>query len=426
MATQNPDEYFGDERMGVLSKGEAQARFAQLDYVPDVYRESFTPRNLASFVTLGDSRTMLNGQPAGAPNASGYIAKENRGYVTQAMIMLRQRMNWLANGGVGGDTVGMMLARLDGLLALEPGWLIGMGHINSINAENATAATIIAQLTEIFERCATHGVKVVWGTDWISGGTNTADKKKNHAEVNNWLRAQAVTRPNFWLVEYAAVLGDTETGIIPAALGQDLLHQDAPGAFKMAVELARVLEPLVPRSDRLLAYNADPTNYLPNGMMTGSTAGLATGWTKGSSTTATYSKVARTDGIVGEWQQVVCTDETTSSLQRQVTLSGTDLKVGDNVFAEIEFETDEAGWNATELALQFQTIGGDAGSVTNPKVVADGYRAATTPLAQPRIAAGILRTPALRIGNGSTHLQFAVRLRGTGTYRATRARVVRP
>ena len=36
----------------------------------------------------------------------------------------------------------------------------------------------------------------------------------------------------------------------------------------MALELVRILDPLVPRSDRLLSYNADPTNYLLNGMFT--------------------------------------------------------------------------------------------------------------------------------------------------------------
>lgn len=386
---------------------------------------TYAPRDLASFVTLGDSRTLLNGQPAGPSNSSGYIAKENRGYITQAMVMLRQRMQWLANGGVGGDTVGMMLARTDDLLALDPGWLIGMGVINSINTEGATSATIIGQLEQIFDKCAAKGVRVVWGTDWISGGTNTTDKKKAAAEVNNWLRQEATRRPNFYLAEYAAVMGDTETGIIPASLGQDLLHQDAPGAHKMAQELVRVLDPLVPRSDRLLTYNADPTNYLTNGMFTGNAgSGLAPNWSKGSST-ATYAKVARTDGVVGEWQQVACTAETVTSLMQQVTLSTTDLVEGVPVFGEIEFETDEAGWDATELALQLQTIGGPGGSTSNAKVVADMYRAASQPLAQPRIASGVLRTPTFPVSTGATHLQFSIRMRGTGTYRVSRARIAR-
>lgn len=394
-------------------------------YAPVLGATGYAPRDLASFVTDGDSRTQLNGNVStDAASASGTIAKENRGYITQAMVMLRQRMRWLKNGATGGDTVAQMLAGVDDLLALDPGWYIGFGHINSINNEGATSATIISQLTQIFDKCAAKGVRVVWGTDWISGGTNTADKKKYAAEVNNWLRQQATRRPNFYLAEYAAVMGDTETGIIPASLGQDLLHQDAPGAYKMAQELVRILDPLVPRSDRLLTYNGDPTNYLGNGMFTGNTSGLATGWSKGSST-ATYSKVPRTDGLPGEWQQVAFTNETVTSLMRQVTLSGTDLTEGTPVFAELEFETDEAGWNATELTLQLQTIGGDAASASNPKVVNDMILAATTPLALPRIASGILRTPAFPISVGATHLQFSVRAKGTGVYRACRGRIAR-
>lgn len=393
-------------------------------YAPVLGATGYAPRDLASFVTLGDSRTQLNGNVStDAAAASGTIAKENRGYVTMAMVMLRQRLRWLKNGGVGGDTTAQMLARTDALLALNPGWLIGFGAINSINSD-VPSATIISELTQIFDKCAAKGVRVVWGTDWISGGTNTTARKLAAAEVNNWLRQQATRRPNFYLAEYAAVMGDTETGIIPAALGQDLLHQDAPGAYKMAQELVRVLDPLVPRSDRLLTYNGDPTNYLGNGMFTGNTSGLATGWSKGSST-ATPTKVARTDGLPGEWQQMSCTNETVSSLTRQVVLSGTDLTQGVPIFAELEFETDEAGWNATEFTLQLQTIGGDAASSANPKVVNDMILAATTPLALPRIASGILRTPAFPISIGATHLQLSVRFKGTGVYRVSRARIAR-
>lgn len=333
-------------------------------------------------------------------------------------------MHWLKNGGVGNNTVAQMLARTDALLDLNPGWLIGFGVINSINTEGASSATIIDQLTQIFDKCTARGVRVVWGTDWISGGTNTVEKRLAAAEVNNWLRHQATRRPDFYLADYAAVMGDTETGIIPASLGQDLLHQDAPGAYRMTQELVRVLDPLIPPSDRLLAYNGDPTNYLVNGMFTGNSSGLATGWSKGSST-ATPTKIARSDGFVGEWQQVSCTNETVTSLTRQVVLSSTDLVEGVPIFAELEFETDEAGWNATEMTLQLQTIGGNAASAANPKVVNDMVLGATSPLALPRIASGILRTPAFPISIGATHLQFSIRFRGTGVYRVSRARIAR-
>lgn len=39
----NPDEFYGDERMGLLSKGEAQNRFAQLDFVPPEYQHRLAP-----------------------------------------------------------------------------------------------------------------------------------------------------------------------------------------------------------------------------------------------------------------------------------------------------------------------------------------------------------------------------------------------
>lgn len=387
-------------------------------------RGVYTPRQLSSFVTLGDSRTLLNGRVTEPASASGSIATENRGYVSQALVMLRHRMHWLKDGGVGGDTTAQMLARVDGLLDLNPGWLIGMGVINSVN-QGVGSATIISELTRIFNKCAAKGVRVVWGTDWISGGTDTAGKKQVAAEVNEWLRRQTATRPSFYLVEYASVMSDAATGIPPATLAADQLHQDAPGAYAMASELVKVLSPLVPPSDRLIASNVDASNLLDNGMMLGNVSGLATGWTKGSATVPTYTKVARTDGIGGEWQQVACTAETVSSLSKQITLAGTTFGVGDRVFAELEFETDASGWDVTEFTLQLQYIGGSAGSSSNPKVVNDLLTAATTPLKQPRIASGILRTPVLLIGTGATHLQTSIRLKGTGTYRVSRARIAK-
>lgn len=384
-----------------------------------------SPRNLASFVTLGDSRTMLNGRVSEPASVQGVIGTDNRGYVAQAMVMLRHRIRWIENGGVGGDTTEMMLARLDPLLSRKPGWLIGMGAINSTNGD-VPATQIIAELTEIFNRCASAGVRVVWGTDWISGGTNTVGKRAAAATVNSWLRKQATTRPNFYLADYASVMGDTETGIIPVSLGADQLHQDAPGAYLMGKELFKVLNPLLPPSDRLLSYNADPTNYLTNGMFTGDVSGLGTGWGKGSST-AVASKVARIDGLPGSWQQLVCSNETVTSLTRQITLSTTDLVEGDLVYSDIEFETDAALWAATEFTLQLQTIGGAAASATNPKVVNDMLTAAAnSTVVIPRIESGILRTPPLRLTPAVTHLQWSIRFKGTGTYRVSRGRITKP
>ncbi|ADD81126.1 lipase [Rhodococcus phage ReqiPine5] len=376
-----------------------------------------------TFVTLGDSRTQYNGKVIVPAGSTGAIAKDNRGYVTRAMIELGQPLTWLENGGVGGDTVAMMLARTDGLLAYDPGFLIGFGAINSVN-NGVSSETIISELTQIFDKAAAKGTTVIWGTDWISPGTEEAEKPVA-AGVNAWLRGLALVRPDFYLVDYARVMSDPTSGFVPVSLGADQLHQDAPGGAVMGKALADVLRPLVTPRAQLPTSNADTRNLVANGLFTGDASGLATGWGKGSAAASVHSKVVRTDGVPGEWQQVVCTAETATSLTRQTVLSTTDLVVGDKVFAVIEFECDEAGWDATEFTLQLQTIGGAAGSPTVPKIVNDNALAAVSPLPAPVIRKGILRTPNLPIIDGATHLQVSVRLRGSGTYRVARVGVYR-
>lgn len=378
-------------------------------------------KDLASFVTLGDSRTQFNGNVTQADATGDTITKLDRGYVTWAMVTLRQRLRWLKNGGVGGDTTAMMLARTDALLALNPGWLIGFGVINSINSD-VSSATIISELTQIFDKCAAKGVKVVWGTDWCSTSTNTDPRKAALHATNEWLRSQVGVRKDFYLADYASVMVDPVTGTPIAAYASDNLHQDGPGGFIMAKELVKVLSPLTVPSDRLTTSNVDTTNLIPNGMFEGdSGAGRATSWASGTGGTATYAKVARTDGYPGFWQQVTLTDATASRLRMDITPGTTGSWVeGDNVVFEVEFQTDAAGWAATEFSAGIQLFG-----VTGIFRAIDGVHSTGTPAMTARPESGIFRSPAIVIPAGTTSVRVFIQLLGSGTFRAARARLKR-
>jgi hypothetical protein len=317
------------------------------------------------------------------------------------MVLLRQRMKWLANGGNGGDTVPQMLARTDALLVLNPGWLIGFGHINSVSA-NVTAASIIADLTAIFNKAAAKGVRVVWGTDWVDSPKTAAQRAVAYA-VNEWLRKQVEARRGFYLADYQAIFVDPATGNPIAAYASDGLHQDGIGSRLLADQLAKILDPLVPQQDRLIASNDDKTNLLPNGMLVGAAAnGYATGWGyNGTAAQGVPSKVARTDGFPGEWQQVVVTDGTDYSLRNRIAAGVADSWViEDTVYAECEFETDAAGWAATEFNLNLALFNVPAGTVTRS---ADMIHINGSPASSSRPARGIFRTPPLTIVAGNTH-----------------------
>ena len=119
--------------------------------------------------------------------------------------------------------------------------------------------------------------------------------------------------------------------------GQDLAH-------RMGHALALVLDRIVPPLPVVVTDDSENANLMPNPRCVGNTGGLATGFTMGAtsgSITATASKVARTDGVPGEMQQVAIGPGNTGGLQiysdtgATLTFTGNDYYVG-----QIEFETD--------------------------------------------------------------------------------------
>lgn len=119
--------------------------------------------------------------------------------------------------------------------------------------------------------------------------------------------------------------------------GQDLAH-------RMGHALAVVLDRIVPPLPVMATDDSEPANLMPNPRCVGNSNGLATGYVISAvsgSITATPSKVARTDGVPGEMQQVAIGPGNTGAVQiycdtgATLTFTGTDFYVG-----EVEFETD--------------------------------------------------------------------------------------
>jgi hypothetical protein len=373
-----------------------------------------------TFVTLGDSRIGRDGYAVVAPAGQTSVYSSDQGIASWAMLQLRKRLVWVAQGGVGGNTVAQMLTRVDDLLSFNPGWLIGFGHVNSTTVTTATG--IIQDLNTIFNKCAAKGVNVVWGTDW-PGNSAAAPARLISYQVNDWLRSQVGVRPNWWLVDYAAVFVDTATGNLAAGDAADGLHQDSTGAAKLGNELYKVLNVLVPTSDRLISTNDDLTNLIPNGMLEGG-ATYATSWGQnGTAGQGVASKVARADGFPGFWQQVVVTSGTDYQLRSRIT-SGTanSWVAGDTVYAECEFQTDSASWNPSEFSFNVNLFGAPGGSITR---AADMLHLGGQPASSSRLASGLFRTPNIYIPVGVTTVDVAVILVGSGTYRIARAALKR-
>lgn len=119
--------------------------------------------------------------------------------------------------------------------------------------------------------------------------------------------------------------------------GQDLAH-------RMGHALAVVLDRIVPPLPVGSGDNSDRANLAANGRCVGNSGGLATGFILNADSgtiTATPSKVARTDGVPGEMQQIAIGPGNTGVVQL-VACDATSLTFTGNDYytAEVEFETD--------------------------------------------------------------------------------------
>jgi hypothetical protein len=239
---------------------------------------------------------------------------------------------------------------------------------------------------------------------------------------------------------FTALVGPSGNAATPLtnALVSDGTHPSAYGAALMARTVAPILATLFPTRPNFPGPG-DPKNLAPNPFMTGTAGSLgtgvtgtvATGWyvaDGGGSPTlsAVGSKVARTDGIPGEWQQVAIT----SGAMRFLT--GVDITtgfaVGDTVHACVEFQTDPSmdtsGCTKLEAYIVSTGSANTAGCFTNTGTTYDGTEVPLTTF--PR--SGVLRTPPMVVGSGTTGLEVWVRawnLSAAGTLRIGRVALVK-
>jgi hypothetical protein len=206
--------------------------------------------------------------------------------------------------------------------------------------------------------------------------------------------------------------------------GQDLAH-------RMGHALAVVLDRIVPPLPIQVGDNTDTSNLAPNPRCIGNTAGVATGFTLTAASgtiTATASKVARTDGVPGEMQQVAIGPGNTGQVQLSVCdVSGLTFTGNDSYVGEVEFETDPtlvvfatAAGIPLRLRLNSRNTSGEVESTTTPfnATGADGAGSIWD-------SDGVLQTKPLQISASATRLQLTVASTNvdTGTFRVKSVRI---
>lgn len=374
-----------------------------------------------------------NGQRTGVPNTTAYFPQV--AWFQHANTAAGQRVYVppTQNFAVSGKRTDEMLAQqVPSVLALNPlpSFCTVLGGTNDVG-QGRTSAQVIADLDSIYTALTNVGIRVIAFTIPPSTVWDAA-KLATVSTINRWIKSQPNSRRGVHVVDFFTVLADT-AGAPASGVLADGTHQSAKGAAIMGAALAPVLTTLFPPLDAFPGPG-DTTQLAVNPFQTGTagakgtgvTGSIATGWfaatADAGTVTAVGSKVARTDSIPGEWTQLAITAGNLRYLSEVAITTG--FSVGEQVRALVEFQTDA---NADTGLVQMEAYIVSTGSTNTAGTFTDtaGYDGTEVVLTKvPR--SGVLRTPPMVIGAGTTGLALWVRFWGAPvTVRLGRMAVVK-
>lgn len=371
-------------------------------------------RPASTVVIIGDSITNQNTVGTGAndsdPGNPLLVRYRGDGYFTWANIRLSHRLSLLYNAGIGGQTLEQIEARVDtDVIPYAPGFCVVEGGIGSITSL-VPLVTMQESLTSIYGKLLTAGIVPIATTVLPAEQANTQQMYDLWVQLNAWIREYAATTPGIVLCDWAAAYADT-SGYWPLpSRAVDGTHPSFEGATVLGEALAGVLEPLLPGTPSLVSVAAEAISANP--FMTGAgTVADSFAQATISGTTPTYSLLPRADGPPGNWQQIQLTATGQQWLYQNIS---TGYAVGDTVYVECEFESDNDWSNITVLSLQM-TATGTTGETDDSSGDADLTAASRLPLW------GVLRTPNLVVPTGTTQLSAFLNFAGdAGTLRVSR------
>lgn len=346
------------------------------------------------------------------------------GYYTAAQTILRQRYELARRMSVHADVSSTASAYpgdydfgysgydieqlsenpgpLGDVLASDADTVIALVGTNSLPLD---ASVIASQAAALWDAIIAGGKQVIaCEIPW-----NAANATKV-ADTNPLLKSAALARGiPFW--EYSALTEDADLFV-------DGTHPNALGGQVMGISLAAFLDTYVaPATGNEFPAKTDTGWITTNPYCDGGTT-YPTGWSASSNPsggTATGSKVAHTDG--GEWFQIAVSQPGTYNSQSNLVQNlnaGTDFNIGDEVYAVMEIESDDAGFDfkAIELFCQFYSNKGSS------KAGYGGGSSTLAALAGPLSPInGIMKTEPIKVSTGTTRLQFSCTTYGSGTIR---------
>lgn len=313
------------------------------------------------FMPIGDSISYvdagnLSDSPLLAPATAYQAGAKSDGMFAWANAQLGHRLKMAGNGGVPGDTSEQILARLDALLAIPSDIVSVLAGANDF-AQGWAAARTITALTTIYSKIRATGRRLVVCTTMSRSTMNTTAGYAYLATVNQFIKNYARKTPGVILADISSAMTDPATGIpyISPFHTADGTHPNAIGAQAMGKVIADALRPFYPANDVFSSNNNDPLNYMRNACNLGTAGTVANGITgtpgtqwglsaSGGTVDAAVSKVARTDGLPGEWTRITLGATNTSNVVASGgvwwDLTGAaGLKPGDVITTAIEVRT---------------------------------------------------------------------------------------
>jgi len=362
----------------------------------------------AGLVVTGDSKAYGNFGNTVAGDGGTFVAYLASGYWTHAAILLKQRVTTHIAGYPGGGTEDLMPRLDDDVLSLAPDYVlldIGTNDIRGLKSR----LEIIANLTTLYNRIIASGAIVIATTIMPAGDISTESRNDQHL-VNAWIRANARTNPrNIILLDWAKVLTNSAGLPIPEYFDSIGVHLNSLGAFIVGTYIYEQLKGILPMNDALFSAR-DPFNFVNNPAMEGINGspgpGLAQYWT--TSGVLGAAKVPRTDGVIGEWQQITFNPAGIGYLRQAVGLPS----AGTVMQAMVEFESDAEGWTDGTFDLSF--VANDVGFSRRITALALFTGDVTVGGRHP---SGVLTTPEFVIPANVSMGEIAVAKSGGGTMR---------
>lgn len=348
-------------------------------------------------VWFGATRNYTSGACTITVQADGFQiwAYANRGFPVSAMAAAGQRFSLAAMpAGVppGCDGYyGMSGASAEELLGAKPQWSQIVADVAVIQigtndfAGSVMPATYAAAMQEVIETLLATGTALVVWTTILPRDTDSTTAMQRKARAAYLMRQYAETKGGRVVVfDLAAVATDPATGDWRAGMSTDGVHPTGSGGVTLGNALGDYLAGIAP------ALLTMPTSYQdtydaienPNGNLLGGVAGMAlmqgttgtagagasgsiaAGWTvqrtTGAAMTMVCSKVARTDGVPGFWQQIVLASAATNEAGRLIATNpvSTGIAAGGTYTAETEIRI------VSCTGLNMLRIRGDASGVT--------------------------------------------------------------